>query len=176
MGKTAEILSRIDGNAPYTMLLEASVRDYCVLGLQFLRSEADPHPYFRTALPDPLPRLDAEVDARKYAGERYCRQLYAPEGEALLADAVADLAFAQAGRLPGPDAASVLADERERAEVYIVAVYTLFALALHGRQDFAVLFLEAWENYVAFSGARCIRKKWDRSWQSRYSPLFYPLG
>ena len=68
------------------------------------------------------------------------------------------------------------ADDRERADVYIVAVYTLLALNLHGRTDFAVLFLEAWANFVDFASARTVRRHYDMSWLSRYNNLFYPLG
>lgn len=176
MTKVQEILTRIDENAPYAMVLEASVRDYCVLALKFLKGQANPGQYFESALPSPFDALDAEVSALKFAEQRYCVQLYHPSEEALLADAVADLAFAQAERLTLVTPSSPQADDRERADVYIVAVYTLFALALHDRLDFAVLFLEAWDNFVQFASARTVRKKWDSSWQSRYSPLFYPLG
>ena len=103
-------------------------------------------------------------------------QFYAPAEEALLADAIADLSFAQSERLILVTPSNPQADDRERAMVYIVAVYTLFSLALHGRTDFAVLFLEAWANFNAFASARVIRKHYDRSWHSRYDGLFYPLG
>lgn len=176
MAKVSEILAKIDEKAPYSMVIEASVRDYCVLALDFLRGKADYGRYFESVLPNPLPALDKEVSERRHAAERYCIQLYKPSEEALLADAIADLAFAQAERLTLVTPSSPQADDRERADVYIVAVYTLFALALHGRSDFAVLFLEAWDNFVQFASARTVRKKWDRSWPSRYSPLFYPLG
>lgn len=176
MATITQTLSLIDEKAPFSMVLEASVRDYCVLALKFLRGEADFARYFESSLKDPFPALQAEASAQKYASERYCVQLYAPSEEALLADAVADLAFAQAERLTLVTPSTPQADDRERADVYIVALYTLFALTLHGRTDFAVLFLEAWDNFVQFASARTVRKKWDRSWQSRYSPLFYPLG
>ena len=176
MAKVSEILSRIDEKAPYSMVLEASVRDYCVLALQFLRGQASFARYFESALPDPMPALEKEAVARKYAAERYCCQFYAPAEEAMLADAIADLAFAQAERLTLVTPSTPQADDRERADVYIVAVYTLFALTLHDRTDFAVLFLEAWANFVAFASARTVRKHWDRSWNSRYQSLFYPLG
>ena len=120
--------------------------------------------------------LDTEASAQKHALERYCVQLYKPGSEALLADAIADLAFAQSQRLTLAEPASPQADDRERACVYITAVYTLFALALHGRTDFAVLFLEAWANFNEFASARTVRMHYDRSWNSRYEPLFYPLG
>ena len=96
--------------------------------------------------------------------------------EALLADAIADLAFAQAEHLTLVTPSNPQADDRERAMVYIVAVYTLFALTLHQRTDFAVLFLKAWDNFNSFASARVIRKHYDRSWNSRYESLFYPLG
>ena len=176
METVKDILSRIDQKAPYAMVVEASVRDYCVLALQFLRGQADFSRYFETTLPNPMPALEAEAVARKFAAERYCIQLYAPSEEALLSDAIADIAFAQSERLTLVTPATPQADDRERACVYVVAVYTLFALALHGRTDFAVLFLEAWANFNAYASARTIRKKYDRSWQSRYAPLFYPLG
>ena len=176
MANVQEILARIDEKAPYSMVIEASVRDYCVLALQFLRGQASPARYFESALVNPMPALEKEVSARKFAQERYCIQLYAPSEEALLADAIADLAFAQAERLTLVTPSNPQADDRERAAVYIVAVYTLFALALHQRTDFAVLFLEAWHNFNLFASARTVRKKWDCSWHSRYSPLFYPLG
>ena len=151
MAKAAEILARIDEKAPYAMVIEASVRDYCVLALQFLKGQVQPQkgqvqpqPYFQSTLPAPLSVLDAEASAQKHAAERYCVQLYKPSSEALLADAIADLAFAQSQRLTLAEPASPQADDRERACVYITAVYTLFALTLHNRTDFAVLFLEAW--------------------------------
>ena len=172
MASAAEILARIVEKAPYSMVIEASVRDYCVLALQFLRGEADFTRYFESALPNPMPSLEAEAVQRKCAQQRYCVQLYAPDKEALLADAIADLAFAQAERLTLVTPSNPQADDRERAMVYIVAVYTLFALTLHNRTDFAVLFLEAWENF----NARVIRKHYDRSWNSRYDSLYYPLG
>lgn len=176
MASAAEIIARIDEKAPYAMVIEASVRDYCVLALQFLRGEASPDRYFQSALPNPLATLDAEASARKRAAERYCEQLYKPSEEALLADAIADLSFAQSERLTLVTPSSPQADDRERACVYVVAVYTLFALELHGRTDFAVLFLEAWANFNAFASARTIRKHYDPSWHSRYDNLFYPLG
>ena len=176
MEKAAEILARIDEKAPYAMVIEASVRDYCVLALQFLRGQAGFQPYFENTLPAPLPALDKEVSARQFAKERYCAQLYQPAEEALLADAIADLAFAQSQRLVLVTPATPQADDRERACVYIVAVYTIFALTLHERTDFAVLFLEAWANFNEFASARTVRMHYDRSWNSRYEPLFYPLG
>lgn len=176
MATAKEILARIDEKAPYSMVIEATVRDYCVLALKFLRGQADFTRYFESSLPDPMPALEKEAVTRKYAQERYCQQLYAPAEEALLSDAIADLAFAQAERLTLVTPSTPQADDRERADVYIVAVYTLFALTLHNRTDFAVLFLEAWDNFVAYASARTVRKHYDRSWQSRYNPLFYPLG
>ena len=176
MASAADILAQIDEKAPFSMVVEASVRDYCVLALQFLRGQADPSRYFESALPAPLPVLEKEVSARLHARERYCLQLYQPSEEALLADAIADLAFAQSMRLTLVTPATPQADDRERACVYIVAVYCLFALALHGRKDFAALFFEAWANFNAFASARTVRKHYDRSWGSRYAPLFYPLG
>ena len=176
MATVKEILSRIDEKAPYRMVLEASVRDYCVLALCFLRGQADFSRYFESRLPDPVPAMDKEVSAKRFAAERYCAQLYKPSEEALLADVIADLAFSQAERLALVTPSSPQADDRERADVYIVAVYTLFALTLHDRTDFAVLFLEAWANFVQFASARTVRKHYDRSWQSRYNSLFYPLG
>ena len=176
MATVKEILSRIDEKAPYAMVIEASVRDYCVLALQFLRGQADFSRYFERPLPDPLPALDKEAAAHRFAPERYCIQLFTPSEEALLADAIADLAFAQSQRLPLATPATPQADDRERACVYITAVYTLFALTLHNRTDFAVLFLEAWANFNAFASARTVRMHYDRSWNSRYESLFYPLG
>ena len=176
MASVAEILAQIDEQAPYRMVVEASVRDYCVLALQFLRGQADYARYFDCTLPNPLPVLEKEVSARKFAPERYCIQLYQPSEEALLADAIADLAFAQSMRLTLVTPSSPQADDRERACVYITAVYTLFALALHQRTDFAVLFLESWANFNAYASARTVRRHYDRSWPSRYNSLFYPLG
>ena len=176
MATVQEILAQIDEQAPYRMVVEASVRDYCVLALKFLRGQADFARYFESTLPNPLPVLEKEVSARQHAAERYCIQLYSPSEEALLADAIADLAFAQSQRVTLTTPATPQADDRERACVYITAVYTLFALALHQRSDFAVLFLEAWANFNEFASARTVRKHYDRSWNSRYESLFYPLG
>lgn len=176
MASAAEILGRIDENAPMKMVVEASVRDYCILALDFLKGKADFSRYFESRLPDPVPELNAEVVMRKYAGERYCLQLYKPSDDAQICDAIADLAFAQSERLTLVTPSSPQADDRERACVYVVAVYTLFALCLHERTDFAVLFLHAWANFNAFASARVIRKHYDQSWNSRYDSLFYPLG
>ena len=176
MAKVQEILARIDEKAPFSMVVEASVRDYCVLALKFLRGQADYARFFESVLPNPVPVLEKEVSARQHAAERYCIQLYSPSEEALLADAIADLAFAQSQRVTLTTPATPQADDRERACVYITAVYTLFALALHQRTDFAVLFLEAWANFNEFASARTVRKHYDRSWNSRYESLFYPLG
>ena len=65
MASVAEILARIDEKAPYSMVIEASVRDYCVLALQFLRVEADFTRYFESALPDPMPSMEEETVQRK---------------------------------------------------------------------------------------------------------------
>ena len=176
MANLERILARIDENAPLKMEVEASVRDYCILALQFLKGQANPAQYFESALPAPEAGMEAEAAALKHASERYCRQLYRPSNDALLADAIADLAFAQAERLTLVTPATPQADDRERAMVYIVAVYTLFALLLHDRDDFAALFFHAWGNFNAFASARVIRKRYDKSWNSRYSPLYYPLG
>ena len=178
MQTAAHILSLIDPQAPFRMVVEASVRDYCVLALQFLKGEASPQNFFDAPLPQWLPVVQKELEQRQFAAQRYCKQLYAPSEEALLADAIADLAFAQSTRLSICTPANPQADDRERACVFIVAVYTLFALALHDRTDFAVLFLEAWDNFNAFASARTVRRHYDGSWASRYSPhvTFYPLG
>ena len=176
MASVKEILGRIDPRAPYSMVVEASVRDYCVLALQFLKGEADFARYFQSVLPSPFEAMEKEVSAQKHAGERYCSQLYKPSEEARLADVIADLAFAQAERLILVTPSNPQADDRERAMVYIVGVYTLMALTLHDRTDFAVLFLEAWANFNAFASALVIRRHYDRSWNSRYESLFYPRG
>ena len=176
MANVAEILARIDEKAPFKIVVEASVRDYCVLALQFLKGQAHFSQYFESSLPNPMPVLEQEAQARKYAGERYCVQLYKPASNALLADAIADLSFTQAERLVLVTPDNPQADDRERAMVYIVAVYTLFALTLHNRTDFAALFLEAWDNFNYFASARTIRKHYDQRWNSRYDSLFYPLG
>ena len=78
MATVQEILARIDEKAPYSMVIEASVRDYCVLALNFLRGQANFARYFESTLPDPMPVLEKEVSARSHAGERYCIQLYTP--------------------------------------------------------------------------------------------------
>ena len=171
-----DILRRIDENAPMKMDVEASVRDYCILALDFLKGKASPSRYFESALPSPNAILEKEADTRTRAGERYCRQLYRPASDPLLADAIADLSFAQAERLVLVTPDNPQADDRERAMVYVVAVYTLFALALHSREDFAALFLVAWDNFNLFASARVIRKQYDKSWHSHYNNLFYPLG
>lgn len=176
MANTAEILTRIDEKAPLKMELEASVRDYCMLALQFLKGKADFGRYFESVLQNPQTEINAEAALCKHAKERYCVELYKPSSDPLLADAIADLAFAQAERLTLTAPSGPQADDRERAMVYIVAVYTLFALTLHGRTDFAKVFLESWDNFNSLSSARVIRKKYDKSWHSRYDSLFYPLG
>ena len=41
MASVTEILGKIDEKAPLKMVVEASVRDYCILALQFLKGQAD---------------------------------------------------------------------------------------------------------------------------------------
>ena len=60
MAKVADILARIDEKAPYSMVIEASVRDYCVLALQFLKGQANFARYFESALPNPFPVLSLD--------------------------------------------------------------------------------------------------------------------
>ncbi len=176
MANSTEILTRIDEKAPLKMVLEASVRDYCILALDFLKGRANFSQYFASPLKEPAAEINAEVALKKHAGERYCRQLFQPASDPLLADAIADLAFAQSERLTLSEPSGPQADDRERAMVYIVAVYTLFALTLHDRTDFAALFLQAWDNFNSLASARVIRKQYDESWHSRYDSLYYPLG
>ena len=167
MANSTEILTRIDEKAPLKMDLEASIRDYCILALQFLKGQASFSQYFASELKEPGAAIDAEVALLKHARERYCVQLYTPASDPLLADAE---------RLTLSQPSGPQADDRERAMVYIVAVYTLFALTLHGRSDFARLFLEAWDNFNSLASARVIRKQYDKSWHSRYDSLYFPLG
>ena len=176
MANSTEILTRIDEKAPLKMVLEASVRDYCILALDFLKGRANFSQYFASPLKEPAAEINAEVALKRHAGERYCRQLVQPASDPLLADAIADRAFAQSDRITVSEPSGPQADDRERAMVYIVAVYTLFALTLHGRSDFARLFLEAWDNFNSLASARVIRKQYDKSWHSRYDSLYFPLG
>ncbi|MBQ9410334.1 MAG: hypothetical protein IJU21_01865, partial [Bacteroidales bacterium] len=124
MANVQEILAAIDEKAPYSMVVEASVRDYCVLALEFLRGKANFARYFESSLPDPLPALSGEVSARKYASERYMAQFYKPSEEAMLSDIIADVSFAQSQRLTLTTPATPQADDRERACVSRVAVCT----------------------------------------------------
>ena len=176
MATIKDTLNLIDPNEHKSMVVEASVREYCVLALKFLKGEADYSPFFDKSLPSPFQAMEEELVAKKYKDLRYCIQLYAPTEEALLADAIADLSFSQMERLSVVTPSNPQADDRERATVYVIAVYILFALALHGRKDFAKLFFECWDNYVELASARVVRRHYDPSWRSRYDSLFYPLG
>jgi len=176
MAKLEDILTLINEKSLSQMTVDTSARDYCILAIQFIKGQSSPNPYFESELPSPQSILEEEISACAFKNERYCRQLYHPSSELRLADVIADLSFAQAERLTLVTPENPQADDRERAMVYVVAVYTFFALALHKRTDFVQLFLEAWNNFNMLASSRVIRKRYDKSWHSRYSKLFYPLG
>ena len=122
-----------------------------------------------------------ELSVNKFRGENYGAALYDAEAsEADIADAAADLAFVQMERL-GAQSRRQLADESEDATAFILSVYIAFALLQRGKTsaaDFRRLFNRAWQNYFLHFNSRSVRRFYDKSWASRYSPseLFYPLG
>lgn len=122
-----------------------------------------------------------ELVENKFRGDNYASALYATDAsEADMADAAADLAFVQMERM-GAQSRRQLADESEDATAFILSVYLAFALLQRGitaAADFRRLFNRAWQNYFQHFNSRSVRRFYDKSWASRYSPsaLFYPLG
>ena len=125
--------------------------------------------------------LIKELVQNKFRGENYAAALYSPDAtDAAIADAAADLSFVQMERL-GAQSRRQLADESEDATAFILSVYITFALLQRGKTgaaDFRLLFNRAWQNYFLHFNSRSVRRFYDKSWASRYSPnsLFYPLG
>ena len=122
-----------------------------------------------------------ELTEKKFRNGLYCSSLYEEKAqEAEIADAAADLAFVQMERL-GAQSRRQLADESEDATAFILSVYVAFAMLIRENYDAAVfrsLFNRAWANYFLHFNSRSVRRFYDKSWGSRYSPseLFYPLG
>ena len=156
---------------------DSSERNYCIVGKQLLLSPSLAAKYFTASVDGWKESILRELPRRTFADERYCRELYAPTGEALLADAIADLAYAQLVRKPFIRLAKPI-DEDQRATAFVIGVYTIFALLLHGRQDYDALWHAAYANYYNLYGARTVREVYDPSWHARYSlhNTFYPLG
>ena len=162
-----------------TEIPEEGAHDF--VGMELLlhpeKAQALFHPpvdVFRTA-------ILKELTANKFRGDNYAAALYdADASEADIADAAADLAFVQMERM-GAQSRRQLADESEDATAFILSVYTAFARLQRGKTDaagFRSLFDRAWQNYFLHFNSRSVRRFYDKSWASRYSPsaLFYPLG
>ena len=153
-------------------------KDWCAIGGDFLLHPADAAGLFVGGLPDFKAALLKEASERKFAEKRYCRQLYTPSSDPLLADAIADLTYAQETRLKLRDPLRPDDEVRENASSFILAVYTLFAMKLHGRTDYEAIYSAALSNFYDLLSARGVREVYDAAWPGRYAPteIFYPLG
>lgn len=112
-------------------------------------------------------------------GSCYAPALYQKADETSLADAVADLAFAQLYRKP-VEHFSKPAGEYESAVAFVLGIYLVLAILFNGldTNDFDRLFFRARTNYYLNIGSRTIRQMYDKNWAAKYTPRHnpYPLG
>ena len=127
---------------------------------------------------DPAASIASEVRERRYAGGRYTAALYQGADRAALADAVADLAFAQVQRCKVT--VPPYTDEYEQLSTFVCSVYAEAAVRLNGlpEKEESVILKRAMENYFDLLSSRTVRCHLDKSWHSRYASrtTFYPLG
>ena len=131
---------------------------------------------------DPISLWDEGVLREAAAPPRsscYTPALYQKADETALADAVADLAFAQLHRKPVEHCAKP-AGEYESAVSFVLGIYLVLALLINGLgiSDFDRLFFRARTNYYLNIGSRTIRQLYDKNWAAKYTPRHnpYPLG
>lgn len=127
---------------------------------------------------NPVPAMDAEAKERRFADGRYTRALYSSSDRAALADAIADLAFAQIQRCKV--IVPPYTDEYELLSTFVCSVYADAAVRINQLppQEEARLQQMAMDNYFELLSSRTVRMHLDKSWQSKYAPrtTFYPLG
>ena len=134
---------------------------------------------YRTYFPgDPAAAIQTEAGERRYASGRYTKALYDASDRAALADAVADLAFAQIQRCKV--VVPPYTDEYEQLSTFVCSVYAEAAVAINHlpASEEAVIQKRALENYFELLSARTVRRHLDKSWPGKYAPrtTFYPLG
>ena len=153
-------------------------KDWCAIGGDLLLHPQEAAALFVTPLPDFKAALLSEASERKFSSKRYCKQLYTPDSDPLLADAIADLTYAQETRLKLRDPLRPDDEVRENASSFILAVYTLFAMVMHKRTDYEALYCAALSNFYDLLSARGVRQVYDTAWPGRYNhtEIFYPLG
>lgn len=145
---------------------------------RLLLHPADATIYFTDpiALWDEAVLKEAAAPAR---GSCYVPALYQKADETALADAVADLAFAQIHRKPVEHFAKP-AGEYESAVAFVLGIYLVLAMLFNGlgADDFDRLFFHARTNYYLNIGSRTIRQLYDKNWAAKYTPRHnpYPLG
>ena len=126
------------------------------------------------------PLLEQELTRHKYAGEGMSAGLYEPDAdEARIADAIADMSFAQLKAVPALTADYPASSEEPLA--FVMGVYTMAAILLrdkYSEKDFDRLFRHARENYNINLTSRAVRRLYDRNWPGKYrkETNFYPLG
>ena len=127
---------------------------------------------------DPAEAIATELRERRYASGRYTAALYQGADRAALADAVADLAFAQVQRCKVT--VPPYTDEYELLSTFVCSVYAEAAVRLNGlpESEEAAIQKRAMDNYFELLSARTVRRHLDKSWLSKYAPrtTFYPLG
>ena len=127
---------------------------------------------------DPAAAIQTEAEERRYASGRYTKALYDASDRAALADAVADLAFAQIQRCKV--VVPPYTDEYEQLSTFVCSVYAEAAVAINHlpASEEAVIQKRALENYFELLSARTVRRHLDKSWPGKYAPrtTFYPLG
>lgn len=127
---------------------------------------------------DPAAAIETEARDRRYSDGRYTKALYDASDRAALADAVADLAFAQIQRCKV--VVPPYTDEYEQLSTFVCSVYAEAAVKinhLHESEE-ATIQKRAMENYFELLSARTVRRHLDKSWPGKYAPrtTFYPLG
>jgi len=173
-----EFLSSIEQAVTRRRGILSPDKDWCAIGGDLLLHTEQAAALFTTPMQDFKAAILKEASERKYASKRYCRQLYTPDSDPLLADAIADLTYAQETRLKLRDPLRPDDEVRENASSFILAVYTLFAMVLHKRTDYETIYMAALSNFYDLLSARGVREVYDAGWPGRYaaSEIFYPLG
>ena len=127
---------------------------------------------------EPAAAIEMEAKERRYASGRYTKALYDASDKAILADAVADLAFAQIQRCKV--IVPPYTDEYEQLSTFVCSVYAEAAVKINHlpESEEAAIQKRAMENYFNLLSARTVRRHLDKSWPGKYAPrtTFYPLG
>ena len=146
---------------------------------RLLQPGSDAPSLFTEPINDWTAAVFKELEIKAFRNTRYARPLYGEADDIDLADAIADLAFAQLHRKPIERRAKS-SGEYESGVAFVLGIYLVFALLLRGKGvgDFDRFFSLARTNYYLNLGSRTIRQLYDKNWSAKYTPRhnLYPLG